>query len=199
MTTTEESVAANRFSEEFGSPSGRAVTKLKGHLPPWVQDFVRNAPFAVMATTDADGHCDASPKGGKPGFVKVLDDKHLLFPDVAGNKLFQSYQNVDANPHIVLIFFIPGINDTVRVNGKATIVDKDELERQNIELSLYELDDNSKHLQGMLVEVEEAYSHCPRALKFSKLWDTEEISNNLQNSPLPIRTDENYSDHSPGA
>ena len=199
MTTTEESVSANRFSEEFGSPSGRAVTKLKGHLPPWVQDFVRNAPFAVMATTDADGHCDASPKGGKPGFVKVLDDKHLLFPDVAGNKLFQSYQNVDANPHIGLIFFIPGINDTVRVNGKATIVDKDELERQNIELSLYELDDNSKHLQGMLVEVEEAYSHCPRALKFSKLWDTEEISNNLQNSPLPIRTDENYFDHSPGS
>ena len=198
MTTTGESVAASRFNSEFGPASGRAVDKLKGHLPPWVQDFVRNAPFAIMATTDADGNCDASPKGGKPGFVKVLDEKHLLFPDVAGNKLFQSYQNVDANPHIGLIFFIPGINDTVRVNGKATIVTKEELERQNIELSLYELDDNSKHLQGMLINVEEAYSHCPRALKFSKLWDTEEILKNFKNSPVPIRDDENYFNHSPG-
>ena len=61
MTTTEESVAPNRFHDEFGSPSGRAVTKLKGHLPPWVQDFVRNAPFAVMATTNSFCNCDASP------------------------------------------------------------------------------------------------------------------------------------------
>ncbi len=199
MTTTEESVVDSRFHSQFGFPSGRAVTKLKGHLPPWIQEFVRNAPFAVMATTDSQGNCDASPKGGKPGFVKVLDEKHLLFPDVAGNKLFQSYQNVDGNPHVGLIFFIPGVNDTVRVNGRATVVSKDELERQNIELSLYELDDNSKHLQGMLVEVDEAYSHCPRALKFSKLWDTEEISKNLNNSPLPMRDDDNYFNHSPSA
>jgi hypothetical protein len=72
-----------------------------------------------------------------------LDEKHLLFPDVAGNKLFQSYQNVYGNPQIGLIFFIPGINDTVRVNGKVAIVEKGELDRRNVELSLYELDDNS--------------------------------------------------------
>ena len=188
-----------KFNDQFGEPSERAVTKLKGHLTPWVQEFVRNAPFAVMATTNADGHCDASPKGGKPGFVRVIDETHLLFPDVAGNRLFQSYRNVLDNPHVGLIFFIPGINDTVRVNGKATIVTKDDLDRQNVELSLYELDDNSKHLQGMLIEVEEAYGHCPRALKFSKLWDSGEIAKNQETSPLPDRTDENYYKHMGGA
>lgn len=199
MTLAEQAVNPNRFSEDFGTPSGRAVTKLKPYLPPYIQEFVRNAPFAVMATTDGEGHCDASPKGGKPGFVKVIDDKHLLFPDVAGNKLFQSYQNVNANPHIGLIFFIPGLNDTVRVNGKVIIVNKDELDRQNIELALYETDDNSKHLQGMLIEVEEAYSHCPRALKFSKLWDDEEIAKNKAASPIPDRNDENYNNYVPSA
>ena len=152
-----------------------------------------------MATADADGRCDASPKGGKPGFVKVIDDNHLLFPDVAGNRLFQSYQNIEDSPYVGLIFFIPGINDTVRVNGKASIVNKDELDRQNIELALYETDDNSRHLQGMLIEVEEAYSHCPRALKFSKLWDSEEVASNRSNPPISERTDENYWAHEAGA
>jgi hypothetical protein len=113
--------------------------------------------------------------------------------------LFQSYQNIDENPYIGLIFFIPGINDTVRVNGKVSIVNKEELERQNIELSLYETDDNSKHLQGMLVEVEEAYGHCPRALKFSNLWGNDEIVKNKATLPFAERTDENYYQHKEGA
>ncbi len=194
-----QSVGDSRFNESFGPASDRAVTKLKAHLTPYVQEFIRAAPFAVMATTGDEGRCDASPKGGKPGFVKVLDENHLLFPDVAGNRLFQSYQNIDDNPYIGLIFFIPGINDTVRVNGKVSIVNKDALERQNIELSLYETDDNSKHLQGMLIEVEESYSHCPRALKFSHLWDADEISKNRADSPIPARTDENYFNHQAGS
>lgn len=203
MTTTEEtsagrSVGASRFNESFGPASERAVTKLKTHLTPYVQEFIRAAPFAVMATTGEGGRCDASPKGGKPGFVKVLDEKHLLFPDVAGNRLFQSYQNIDDNPYIGLIFFIPGINDTVRVNGKVSIVSKEDLERRNIELSLYETDDNSKHLQGLLIEVEESYGHCPRALKFSHLWDGEEIAKNQAAPPMPERTNENYYQHEEG-
>ena len=196
MTTiSEQAVGESRFNGAFGAPSERAVKKLKGHLTPWVQEFVRHAPFVVMATADADGRCDASPKGGKPGFVKVLDETRLLLPDVAGNKLFQSYQNLDANPYVGLIFFIPGLNDTVRINGRASIVGKDELDRQSIELALYETDDNSRHLQGLLIEVEESYSHCPRALKFSKLWDAEEIGDNRANSPVSERTDANYWQH----
>ena len=144
----DQAVSDSQFNGQFGPPSERAVKKLKGHLTPWVQEFVQNAPFVVMASADTDGRCDASPKGGKPGFVKVLDDHHLLFPDVAGNKLFQSYQNIEASPYVGLIFFIPGINDTVRVNGRASVVGKGELDNQNIELALYETDDNSRHLQG---------------------------------------------------
>ena len=203
MTITERSsagrsVGKSRFNDAFGPSSERATLKLKTHLTPYVQEFIKAAPFAVMATTGDGGRCDASPKGGTPGFVKVLDEKHLLFPDVAGNRLFQSYQNIDDNPYIGLIFFIPGVNDTVRVNGRVSIVNKEDLERQNIELSLYETDDNSKHLQGMLVEVEEAYGHCPRALKFSHLWDGDEIAKNQAATPIPERTDENYYAHQEG-
>ncbi|MEC9238203.1 MAG: pyridoxamine 5'-phosphate oxidase family protein [SAR202 cluster bacterium] len=197
-TTTGKIVGDSRYNDAYGAPSDRAVAKLKTHLTPYVQEFIQNAPFAIMATTGEDGRCDASPKGGKPGFVKVLDEKHILFPDVAGNRLFQSYQNIETNPYIGLIFFIPGMNDTVRVNGKVTVVTKEELELQNIELSLYETDDNSKHLQGMLIEVEEAYGHCPRALNFSHLWDPEEIAKNKANAPIEARTDENYYQHEEG-
>jgi predicted pyridoxine 5'-phosphate oxidase superfamily flavin-nucleotide-binding protein len=102
----------NRFQAQFGTPSGRAVTKLRDYMTAYVQDFIRQSPFVVMATSDQAGRCDASPKGGQPGFVRVLDDRHLLLPDVAGNKLFQSYDNMDSNPHVGLLFFIPGLNDT---------------------------------------------------------------------------------------
>ena len=81
---------------------------------------------------------------------------------------------------------IPGINETVRVNGKATIVDKEELDRRQIQVALHNPDDRSHHLQGVLVEVEESYGHCPRAFKFSKLWDAEEIAAN-RNRQMPDR------------
>ncbi len=187
MTTTEESVIPNRFGDRFGYPKGRAATKVKPYMTEFVREFIKLSPFAVMATSDASGNCDASPKGGQPGFVRVLDEKRLLFPDVAGNKLFQSYQNVDANPNIGLLFLIPGLNDTVRINGRVSIVDKEDLDRQNIELSLYEYDDNSKHLQGMLIEVTESYGHCPRAFNFSRLWDVDTISANQGGRPLADR------------
>src|SRR6266849_1668097 len=95
-------VKPNRFAEKFGypNPNGRAVTKVKDYMTAYVQAFIRHAPFMIMA------------KSGQPGFVKVLDERHLLVPDVAGNKLFQSYQNLDHNPHVGLLFFIPGVNDT---------------------------------------------------------------------------------------
>jgi len=182
-------VKPNRFAEKFGypNPNGRAVTKVKDYMTSYVQDFIRHAPFMIMATGDEAGHCDASPKGGQPGFVKVLDERHLLVPDVAGNKLFQSYQNLDINPHVGLLFLIPGVNDTVRVNGTVRIVDKDALEQQNLTLSLYNPDDNAKHLQGLVVEVEEAYGHCPRALKFSQLWDIDTIQANQEHRPVSDR------------
>ncbi|MCH8745520.1 MAG: pyridoxamine 5'-phosphate oxidase family protein [Chloroflexi bacterium] len=182
-----KTIAPNRFQDTFGQPAERAANKVKETMTPFVQEFIQNSPFAVMATSDPQGNCDASPKGGKPGFVKVLDDSHLLLPDVAGNRLFQSYENMDANPHVGLIFMIPGVNDTVRVNGRISIVDKEELERLNVAVELYELDERSHHLQGILIEVEESYGQCPRAFAFSHLWDTEITKANQANRPIAQR------------
>ena len=177
----------SRFNDQFGEMSERARVKVKGEMSEFVQKFIEASPFVVMASSDPDGNCDASPKGGKPGFVKVIDGTRLLLPDVAGNRLFQSYQNMDDNPHVGLLFMIPGVNDTVRVNGTVTIVDREELERQKVELSLYWTDDNAKHLQGIIINVEESYGHCPRAYNFAKLWDTEQIAENQTNRPIPLR------------
>ena len=196
MTTTAAATAddlctieqeTSRFNENFGEMSPRAKFKVKGEMSDFVQKFIAAAPFVVMASSDPEGNCDASPKGGKPGFVKVIDSARLLLPDVAGNRLFQSYQNMDSNPHVGLLFMIPGVNDTVRVNGTVTIVSKEELEREKVELELYWTDDNSKHLQGVIINVEESYSHCPRAYNFAKLWDTDQIVENQENRPIPLR------------
>ena len=179
-----------RFNEEFGYPSERAATKVRPFLNSYVKEFIKNSPFAVMATSGENGKCDASPKGGMPGFIKILDDTHLLLPDVAGNKLFQSYSNLDNNPNVGILFFIPGLDDTVRVNGSASIISKEELEAQNVSLQLYETDENSKHLQGIIIEVQESYGHCPRAFKFSKFWDVETINTNRSNRPISDRLDQ---------
>ena len=178
---------SSRFNDQFGEMSQRAKVKVKGEMSDFVQKFIQASPFVVMASADPEGNCDASPKGGKPGFVKVIDSTRLLLPDVAGNRLFQSYQNMDANPHVGLLFMIPGVNDTVRVNGTVSIVDKEELERQKVELSLYWTDDNARHLQGIIINVEESYGHCPRAYNFAKLWDTDQIADNQANRPIPLR------------
>lgn len=175
-----DTLSPNRFQQQFGQPPERARTKIRDYMEPAIQEFIRQAPFAVLATCDAEGRCDASPKGGKPGFVHILDDRHLLLPDVAGNRLFQSYQNIDGNAYVGLIFFVPGLDNTARVNGSARVVDKEELERHNMDLQVHQPDDNAKNLQGLLIEVEEAYNHCTRALKFSKLWDTETIEQQRQ-------------------
>ena len=79
----------NPFNQQFGQPTERVANKVKDALPEPVKDFIRQSPFIVMATSNREGWCDASPKGGMPGFVKILDERHLLIPDIAGNKLFQ--------------------------------------------------------------------------------------------------------------
>jgi len=177
MATT-DTTPANRFQDTFGLPSEGARTKVKDTMSDEVQAFIQQSPFVVMATSNVQGQCDASPKGGSPGFVKVLDEKHLLLPDVRGNRLFQSYENIDSNAQIGLLFLIPGSDHTVRVNGSAQVVDKDELDYQQMKLSVQWTDEKTIHLQGLLIEVEESYSHCPRAFKFANLWNTETIEHN---------------------
>ena len=168
----------NQFTRDFGFPKGRSTTKIKSYLAENVKEFIKVSPMLVMATSDGAGNCDASPKGGKPGFVKILDDSRIIIPDVAGNRLFQSYLNITENPKIGLVFFVPGVRETVRVNGTANIVSGQELDRLNLELEVFNPDENAKILQGIVVDIEEAYGHCPRALVFSDFWDEGSIGEN---------------------
>ena len=168
----------NPFNQLFGHPTERVANKVKDVLPEPVKDFIRQSPFIVMATSNRDGWCDASPKGGMPGFVKILDERHMLIPDIAGNKLFQSYLNMLENPRVGLVFFIPGCPDVARVNGTVTIVSAEEVRRREVEAAVHNSDDRTVVLQGILIEVEEAYGHCPRALNFGRVWDVERIQAN---------------------
>jgi uncharacterized protein len=168
----------NLFTQQFGQPTERVANKVKDALPEPVKDFIRQSPFIVMATSNREGWCDASPKGGMPGFVKILDDTHLLIPDIAGNKLFQSYLNMLDNPRVGIVFFIPGCPDVARVNGKVTILSAEEVKRREVAAAVHNPDDRTVVLQGILIEVEEAYGHCPRALNFGRVWDVERIQAN---------------------
>jgi PPOX class probable FMN-dependent enzyme len=172
----------NKYQNKFGYPVERTRGKVRPTMAAWIQEFIRHSPFCVMATSNAEGECDASPKGGTPGFVKILNDKQLFIPDVAGNKLFHGYVNVESNPRVGLVFFIPGHNNTVRINGRVTVVDRSEL--NGTKLEVFDPDEKAEVLQGLLLDVEESYSHCPRALKFSRLWDVEEIAKNISEPPI---------------
>ncbi len=175
----------NKYQNKFGYPAERIKGKVRPVMAAWIQDFIRRSPFCVLATSNANGDCDASPKGGKPGFVKVLNDKQLFVPDVAGNKLFHGYGNIESNSQAGLIFFIPGHNSTVRVNGSVRVIDRSEL--PNVQLEVHDPDEKAEVLQGLLLDVEESYSHCPRALKFSRLWDVEEIAKNIAAPPVGVK------------
>ena len=177
MTTVHPNLE-NPLNAKFGMPAERAATKVKDELPELVRNFIMESPFIVIATSNSEGLCDASPKGGKPGFVKILDDQHLIIPDIAGNKLFQSYLNIIDNPHIGIVFFIPGCADVARVNGKVSFLEADEVKKLELEADVFNPDDRTMVIQGLLVEVEEAYGHCPRSLNFGEVWDIDQIQRN---------------------
>jgi len=150
--------------EHFGPVSPLAEKKVLTKLDAHCRAFIGLSPFAVLATCNAQGRMDASPRGDAPGFVAVLDDNTLLLPDRPGNRLIDSYSNVLSNPGVGLIFFVPGINETVRVNGRARVVtDEDLLERVEAQGKVPKT--------GLLITVEEAFFHCAKALIRSHLWD----------------------------
>jgi len=150
----------------FGSPSERAVLKQQARLDEHGRAFIARAPFLLMATANAAGQCDVSPKGDAPGFVHVVDDTHLVIPDRPGNKRFDGMRNLLENPHIGLIFIVPGREETLRVNGRACIVkDADMLAPLAVNGKVPAL--------GIGVEIEECYLHCAKAFKRSGLWQTE--------------------------
>ncbi|HVQ77791.1 MAG TPA: pyridoxamine 5'-phosphate oxidase family protein [Candidatus Binatia bacterium] len=149
--------------EIVGSPSELALRKDIGALDQHARAFIAQSPFLLMATASAAGRCDVSPKGDAPGFVHVLDDRHLAVPDRPGNRRVDGMRNLVENPHIGLIFMIPGREDTLRVNGRAWIVrDDDLLTRMAVQ--------GKRPLLAVGVEVEECFLHCAKAFKRSRLW-----------------------------
>lgn len=148
----------------LGEPSKRAEAKVIHQLDEHCHTLLKHAPFLVLSTSNEDGSCDASPRGDAPGFVHILDDHHIVIPERPGNKRIDSLQNIVSNPHVGLLFMIPGMEETLRINGKAYITRNQEL--------LEKLEANQKVPQfGIIVEIQEIYIHCAKAFIRSKLWD----------------------------
>src|SRR5215468_8514688 len=106
----------------LGTPMPRAVAKERKALHPLDRDWIANSPFVLLATSAADGTCDVSPKGDPPGFVHVIDDTTIAIPERPGNRRADGYLNMLSNPHIGVIFFVPGRGETLRINGRARLL-----------------------------------------------------------------------------
>lgn len=152
--------------QQLGSPSRLAADKVITALDSYSRDFIAKSPFLVLSTADSEGRCDVSPRGDAPGFVKVLDDKHLFIPERPGNRRMDSIRNILTNPHVGLLFMVPGLGETFRVNGKAYISRDPEL----LELTAA---GGGTPLLGIGVAMEEGFLHCAKAFKRSGLWQPE--------------------------
>jgi PPOX class probable FMN-dependent enzyme len=150
----------------FGEPIPRAVTKEMRELDEQTRAFIAAAPFVVMATTGDDGSCDAGPKGGPPGFVHVLTDRRLLIPEFPGNRRFDGVQNLLTRPGIGLLFVVPGISETLRVNGNAQLTRDPEL------LETCAVDGRTPWFVTDM-EICQVFSHCGKAFLRSELWKAE--------------------------
>jgi PPOX class probable FMN-dependent enzyme len=147
----------------YGEASELARRKLLSRLDRHCRNFISISPFLVIGSASAAGPADVSPRGDAPGFVAVIDDRTLVIPDRPGNRLNDTLGNILENPQVALIFFVPGMNETLRVNGRAQITSD--------ETMLAPLAVQGKlPLSGILVEVEEAFLHCAKALIRSRLW-----------------------------
>jgi len=152
-----------QLRELYEQPLERAVRKELQHLDEMARRLIAVAPLVLVATHDADGRCDVTPRGGQPGFVTVLDDDHLAIPDATGNNRLDTLRNVVASGHAGLIFLIPGRDQTLRVNGAACISAAPQL--------LDRLTPVGKPPKSaIVVRADEVYAHCPKAFVRSRLW-----------------------------
>ena len=150
----------------YSDPSELALRKEIDRLDEHCRRFVALSPFALLATSAVDGRCDVSPRGGPPGFVHVLDDRRLAIPDVSGNRRIDSIRNIAENGHVGLLFLIPGMGETLRVNGRAELSDDAALRAR---LSI----DGKDALLAIVADADEVFLHCARALRRSDLWAPE--------------------------
>ena len=152
--------------EIFGWPAERSLNKQIDRLDVHCRAIIDKSPFLLLGTSDASGRCDVSPKGDYPGFVRVLDDKTIVIPDLPGNNRLDTLTNMLNNPQVGLIFMIPGMNETLRINGKVRLVRDADL----LESMAYR---GKRPRLAIVVDVQEVFTHCPKAFLRSKLWSEE--------------------------
>jgi uncharacterized protein len=159
----------------YAAPAERTLRKELDHLDRHCRRFIEHAPFLVLATADADGRQDATPRGGDPGFVHMADERTLLLPDRPGNNRLDSLSNLTQRPEVGLLFLIPGVDETLRVNGTAELRDDAELTGR------FEFSQRSPTIV-VRITVRQAYLHCAKALMRSRLWDPD---TRIERSELP--------------
>jgi PPOX class probable FMN-dependent enzyme len=153
-----------QLRQVVGIPKPRAVAKERQRLEQVHRDWLAASPFCLIATADADGACDVSPKGDPPGFALVLDDTTLAIPERPGNRRADGYLNVLANPRAGLLFVVPGRTDTLRVNGRATLVsDAPFFDRMVVR--------DHRPVLALVVHVEQVFFHCGKSFLRSQLWE----------------------------
>lgn len=160
----------------YPKPSERVLAKARPSLDVHSKKFIEMSPFCVLATSGSDGSVDASPRGGTPGFVHVAGDNSLLMPDRSGNNRIDSFRNIaEGSGLLQMIFFVPGIDETLRVGGRGTLTSDPALMATMIEFG--------KPPRAILrVDVREAYFHCGKALMRSKLWTAERVERKVMPS-----------------
>lgn len=165
-------VLANRVStiEELRAVVGQAqpdiLNKHTAWLTPSIRAFIAAAPFFALASSDAQGNCDVTPRGDAKSVIQVIDDETIVIPDRLGNKRVDTFRNILENPHVGLLFFIPGVEEALRINGRATITVDPEI------LAMMALQGKAPNL-GIVVEIDEVFVHCARAMLRARLWKPE--------------------------
>jgi len=156
----------DQLRQIYKLPKGRAVEKVFNRFEKHSRNFIAHSPFLIIGSARKDGIGDVTPRGEEPGFVKIIDDTTLAIPDRPGNNRLDTLSNLIENPAIGLIFLLPGIRETLRVNGTATIiVDDPRLEALAV--------NDRVPAAGILVKTSEVYFHCGKALLRSRLWDSD--------------------------
>ncbi|ADL44034.1 pyridoxamine 5'-phosphate oxidase family protein [Micromonospora aurantiaca] len=164
--TTREITSEAELRELIGTPMPRAAAKDRRTLHERDREWLAASPFCLIATAGADGTCDVSPKGDPPGFALVLDDTTIAIPERPGNRRADGYRNVLANPHVGLIFLIPGRTDTLRINGRARLI-SDAPWFADMEVK------GHRPVLAVEVAIEQIFYHCAKAFLRSELWQPE--------------------------
>lgn len=180
--TWSEITTVDALTELVGEPGARARGKVRSALHDLDRQWLTASPFCLLATADADGRCDVSPKGDPAGdLVHVLDDRTVAIAERPGNRRVDGFRNVLANPHVGLIFLIPGRGDTLRVNGRARLVsDAPFFDAMVVK--------GHRPLVALVVEVEEVFHHCSKAFLRSRLWEPESWDDPVPPRPVIART-----------